>query len=295
MPNGIQHAPIGHGSALSAEALRGLVMTPRNLATSGIKDGTRDRMLEVLAKLPAADDDEAELAPPPVLALTAEDLAEIKLRSDALSTAHDLRRAADQRAAACRALVQQIDFLQSRSGTLAARAFQGTDADKEALRRHNAALSEAQAAEAALKGLQDEAVEAARQVDAAFGRLRVFTSKAIDRLRCRAASSYTQAIEQARRSLAAISATVDMQHTSYREAASGFYVALSLVRCPALDASLMRDRRGVESHVNGGGDMLLTGQHGALTLQASGFRSKIQCQIDEAVSGSGLRHNNIVT
>ena len=294
MPNGIQHASIGHGGALSPEALRGVQMTPRHVEKNGIKAGTLDNILDKLASLPPADDDEAELPPPPLLALTAEDVERVRELSDDLDAALKLQRLADQRSAACRALAQKVAFLMGRSGTLAAKAWDGTEADKAALTRHNAELQEAQAAAQASPGLAAEAEEAKRQVDAAYGRLRVHTSKAIDRLRRRAAEDYHRSIARAARDLSAIHASLELQGRSYAALASGFYVTLSLVRCPAMPADLMPDRRGIESHVSGGGDMLLTGQHGALTLQSSGFRSKITTQLDAAMSGCGLRTANVV-
>ena len=294
MPNGIQHAAIGHGGALSPEALRGVQMTPRHVEKNGIKAGTVELMLNKLGALPPADDDEAELPPPPLLALTDADIERVRELSAELQEALKLQREADQRSAACRALAQKVAFLMGRSGTLAARAFQGTEADKAALTRHNAELQEGQAAEQALKGLEDEASEAKRQVDAAYGRLRVHISKAIDRLRRRAAEDYHRSIARAARDLSAIHASFELQARSYAALASGFYVTLGLVRCPAMPADLMPDRRGIESHVSGGGDMILTGQHGVLTLQSSGFRSKITVQLDEAMSGCGLRASNVV-
>jgi len=294
MPNGIQHASIGH-AAISPEALRGVQMTPRHVEKNGIKAGTVELMLNKLGALPPADDDEAELPPPPLLTLTADDIETIHELSESLADAARLQREADQRYAACKAAAALVPHLQAQAGPAAAKAWDGTQADKDKLAKLNADLVEAQAAGVALKGLHDEAVESARQTDAAYGRLRVHTSKAIDRLRRRAAASYTQAIADARKALAAIHATVELQHKSYAATASGFYVTLSLVRCPALGADLMPDRRGIESHVNNGGDMLLTGQHGALALQSAGFRSKIQVALDDAMSGCGLRASNVVS
>jgi hypothetical protein len=282
--NGIQHHPIGRA------ALAGIQMTPRD--KPGVNTTNDDRRMDALAALEPADD--PELAPL-VLEFTDDDIAELRRLAEDLADAVKLATQAEQRHTAADRIARTLPHLLDRSGQLAAKAFRGTKADKDALAAHNVKVDECREAEAALKTLTDEMVEASRFKDGCFGRLRVFTNKAMAAMRQRAAAAYAYHAESMRKCLAAVDVSIELQaHDRDVQAIfTGWHCVMGNVRVPAMPQEFRGAANGVEHH-SAGGDMLVSWSHSYLTFQQKAIRSRLQVQIADACASVGLRADNLL-
>jgi hypothetical protein len=290
----IQH-PIGGGvPALSPSSLHGISMSPRvKFNERGVRavEGD-DRRMDALAALEPAED--PELAPL-VLQFTEDDETEMRRLAEDLEEACKLATQAEQRHTAANRIARTLPYLNDTSGRLSAKAFRGTKADKDALAAHNAKVAEAQEAEAALRGLKEELDEAARFKDGCYGRLRVFTNKALAAMRSRAAAAYAFHAERLRVCLAAIDVSLELQARD-RDVAMLFQAwhgsVMGTIKIPAILAEFRGGANGVEHQM--GGDLLVSYGHSYLTGQQSAIRSRLQTQIAEACASVGLTHNNLL-
>ena len=275
-------------TALSPQALRGVEMTPR---THDRRDPDV-RAYAAWASLPPAED--AELAPV-VLAFTDDDEKEMRRLAEDLDEAVKLAVEAEQRHTAAERAARNLMHLLDKSGQLAARAIGGDKAAKAALAANNAAVDEARLAESALRTLAEEMGEARRYKDGCFGRLRIFTNKAMAAMRQRAAEAYAYHAEQMRRCLAAVDVSIELQaHDSDVKAIfMGWHAMIGNVRVPAMPQEFRGAANGVEHHA-AGGDMLISWSHSYLTFQQKAIRSRLQKQIAEACAPVGLRADNLL-
>jgi hypothetical protein len=273
---------------ISRDALAGITMTPR---THERRDPDV-RAFAAWAALPPAEDPEL---PPVVLEFTDDDEKEMRRLSEDLDEAVKLVVSSEQRHTAADRIARTLPHLNDTSGRLAAKAYRGTKADKDALAAHNAKVAEAHDAEAALRGLKEELDEARRFKDGCFGRLRTFTNKAMASMRQRAAEAYAYHAEQMRRCLAAVDVSIEMQaHDRDVQAIfQGWHNMIGNVRVPAMPTEFRGAANGVEHH-SAGGDMLISWSHSYLTFQQKAIRSRLQTQIAEACAPVGLRADNLL-
>jgi len=291
----IVHQPIGTPSdrALSPQALKDLVMTPRVIDKNGVKPGTLELSLAKLGALPPADDAEAELAPPPLLALTEDDLAEMRRLAEDLEEAVALATAAEQRYAAALHESKKLPHLIEQSGQKAARAIGGDDVSRQAVRRLNEQIDNARLAESALKTLEGEAAEAQRYKDGCYGRLRVYTVRAFARMRGRAAQEYADAVDRLRKATACLEVSIEMDHHTMQPLFQAWHTMfVNKLMVPALPDGLRAGTNGIEQHATG--PVLMNYAHSYYTAAQSATRSKLQQQIAEACGCVGLRADNIL-
>jgi hypothetical protein len=238
----------------------------------------------------------ADPPPEPVaLLLDATELAAIGVRAEALVGAREAARAADVALGEAKALARQIDGLQARSGALAAKAFSGVKADKQAVQSLNAELERCQQARIALPTLEAEAAEAHRLRDAALGGLQVLTAQCMGSLRQRAADEYTRLAGEMLKCVAAIGTTLELQPRVYAAEGSGWATMfMSSLNVPAVLDSLRnrRDAQAVENlHFR---DTLLSFNHGRLRAASSGCRSNLLVQLQASLAPCGLQPSNVL-
>jgi hypothetical protein len=290
----IVNHPIGGGvPALSPASFHGLTMSPRvKPGERGVRSTGDDRRMDALAALEPADD--PELAPL-VLQFTEDDETEMRRLAEDLEEACKLATQAEQRHTAAARTAKTLPYLLDKAGALAARAIGGDKAARDAVKHLNTQVDEARLAESALKTLKQEADEASRFKDGCYGRLRVFTNKALAAMRSRAAQAYAYHAEEIRRCLAAIDVSLELQARD-RDVAMMFQAwhgsVMGTIKVPAMPPEFRGGANGVEHEM--GGDFLVSWSHSYLTGQQKAIRSRLQTQIAEACTPVGLTYANIL-
>lgn len=274
-------------AVLDVKQLAQTRLTPKPASASRDTDAVTERTAAKLASLEPAVGDDAEV-PEPVLCLTPQDIERLQQLGEVVSAARAAMQKAEADLAAATTQARQLVELERRAGALAADAFRGREAAKQAARAIAADIEDCKLTAAALPALTRDAETARNAFHGARGVLHGAATTAIQAAMLRASKRYAVLALEITEALAAIDAGLAALPSHMgTPLICGWHVhVMAGVSLPALPDTLRVNNMAVAS-INFR-DSLLGADHPRLSAHRTHAATRLQAQLREALAPSGF-------